>query len=140
MDNSIRKYTYGYDSLSRLTSIYEGATTSEKYNTTYTYDKHGSIETLQRYGKTTLGTYRLVDNLALDYTGNQLTNVTDSATTITLAESNDFKKGSATNPGYAYNKNGAMTKYLNKKISNISYNSLNLPNKLVIDSTTHTYT
>ncbi|MDL2212981.1 RHS repeat-associated core domain-containing protein [Bacteroides sp. OttesenSCG-928-N06] len=140
-NSQTRKYTYNYDALSRLTSAaYNGATTTEKYNTAYTYDKHGNIKTLQRYGKTTSSAYGLVDNLTMNYTGNQLTNVADAGTTVSLAESNDFKKGSTTNPGYAYNKNGAMTKDLNKKITNISYNSLNLPKQLVINGATHTYT
>lgn len=136
-----RKYTYTYDPLSRLTAAaYTGATTAEKYNTSYTYDKHGNIKTLKRYGKTTASAYGLVDNLTMTYAGNQLTNVADAGTTVSLAESNDFKKGSTTNPGYAYNKNGEMTKDLNKKILSISYNSVSLPKSLVINGATHTYT
>ena len=71
---------------------------------------------------------------------NQLTNVSDAAVTVTLSESNDFKKGSAANPGYAYDKNGNLTKDLNKKITAISYNSLYLPELLTIDGVTHKYT
>ncbi|NDV60156.1 RHS repeat domain-containing protein [Bacteroides sp. 519] len=135
-----RNYTYTYDPLSRLTAAAYTGPTAEKYQTVYTYDKHGNIKTLQRYGKTTASAYGLVDNLTMTYAGNQLTNVADAGTTVTLAESNDFKKGSTANPGYAYNKNGSMIKDLNKKISSISYNSLNLPKSLVINGVTHTYT
>ena len=71
---------------------------------------------------------------------NQLTNVSDAAVTVTLSESNDFKKGSAANPGYAYDKNGNLMKDLNKKITAISYNSLYLPELLTIDGVTHKYT
>ncbi len=136
-----RKYNYTYDGLSRLTAAaYTGATTTEKYATAYSYDKNGNILSLSRYGKTTASTYGVVDNLSLTYSGNQLTNVTDAGTTVTLPESNDFKKGSTINPGYAYDKNGNMTKDLNKKITSITYNSLSLPQSLTIDGVTHTYT
>ncbi|WP_349834243.1 RHS repeat domain-containing protein, partial [Bacteroides intestinalis] len=80
------------------------------------------------------------DNLTMTYNGNQLTNVSDAAVTVTLPESNDFKKGSTANPGYAYDKNGNLTKDLNKKITAISYNSLYLPELVTIDGVTHKYT
>ena len=38
-----------------------------------------------------------------------------------------------------YDKNGSLTKDLNKKITNISYNSLHLPQQLAIDGVTHKY-
>lgn len=136
-DGKTHKYTYTYDPLSRIkTAAYTGPTTTEKYQTAYSYDPHGNIETIERYGKTTASAYGIVDKLRMTYTGNQLTNVTDAGTTVSLAESNDFKKGSTTNPGYAYNKNGAMTKDLNKNISSISYNSLSLPKSLTMISQT----
>ena len=140
-DGKTRKYSYTYDGLSRLTAAaYTGAASAEKYAASYSYDKNGNILTLQRYGKTTASAYGLVDNLSLAYTGNQLTNVTDAGTAVTLAESNDFKKGSTANPGYAYDKNGNLTKDLNKKITAITYNALSLPQSLTIDGVTHTYT
>ncbi|MDL2306382.1 hypothetical protein LJC72_13795 [Bacteroides sp. OttesenSCG-928-D19] len=109
-NSQTRKYTYSYDALSRLIlAAYTGANTTDKNNTSYSYDKHGNIETLQRYGKTTASAYGLVDNLTMSYVGNQLTNVADAGVTVSLAESNDFKKAPNSTPGYAYNKNGAMT-------------------------------
>ena len=143
LDGNTRKYTYSYDPLSRLSSAtFSGGKDAERYNTAYSYDKHGNITALQRYGNTAksdLGVYGLVDNLTMTYNGNQLTNVDDAAVTVTLPESNDFKKGSAVIPGYAYDKNGSLTKDLNKKIANISYNSLHLPQQLTIDGVTHKY-
>ena len=144
LDGTTRKYAYSYDPLSRLVSAtFSGGKDAERYSTSYSYDKHGNILSLQRYGKTAnsdLGVYGLADNLTMTYNGNQLTNVSDAAVTVTLPESNDFKKGSAANPGYAYDKNGNLTKDLNKKITAISYNSLYLPELLTIDGVTHKYT
>lgn len=144
LDGRTRKYTYSYDPLSRLRSAtFSGGKDAERYNTAYSYDKHGNITALQRYGNTAksdLGVYGLVDNLTMTYNGNQLINVDDAAVTVTLPESNDFKKGSTVTPGYAYDKNGSLTKDLNKKITNISYNSLHLPQQLAIDGVTHKYT
>jgi RHS repeat-associated protein len=144
LDGTTRKYAYSYDPLSRLVSAtFSGGKDAERYSTSYSYDKHGNILSLQRYGKTAnsdLGVYGLADNLTMTYNGNQLTNVSDAAVTVTLPESNDFKKGSAANPGYAYDKNGNLMKDLNKKITAISYNSLYLPELLTIDGVTHKYT
>ena len=144
LDGTTRKYAYSYDPLSRLVSTtFSGGKDAERYSTSYSYDKHGNILSLQRYGKTAnsdLDVYGLADNLTMTYNGNQLTNVSDAAVTVTLPESNDFKKGSAANPGYAYDKNGNLMKDLNKKITAISYNSLYLPELLTIDGVTHKYT
>ena len=144
LDGTTRKYAYSYDPLSRLVSAtFSGGKDAERYSTSYSYDKHGNILSLQRYGKTAnsdLGVYGLADNLTMTYNGNQLTSVSDAAVTVTLPESNDFKKGSTANPGYAYDKNGNLTKDLNKKITAISYNSLYLPELLTIDGVTHKYT
>ncbi len=39
----------------------------------------------------------------------------------------DFSDGSTATTEYSWDKNGNMTRYLNRKISKIQYNSLNLP-------------
>ncbi|NDV59044.1 hypothetical protein [Bacteroides sp. 519] len=44
-----------------------------QYQTAYTYDKHGNIKSLERYGKTTGSAFGIVDKLTMTYTGNQLT-------------------------------------------------------------------
>ena len=132
-----RGYAFIYDNLSRLYSAnyLENGAANDNYKVIYpSYDKQGNIKTLQRYGKTSATTYNIIDNLTLDYTGNQLLKVEDTAPAIALAESNDFKNYSNTTPEYVYNANGAMTKDLNKGISEIQYNSLNLPRLMDIKS------
>ncbi|MBF0762525.1 RHS repeat-associated core domain-containing protein [Dysgonomonas mossii] len=148
-ESNTRGYTFAYDDLSRLLSTAylkdgvkqnhdteKGATPI--YQTAYSYDKHGNIKTLQRYGKTTASAYGLVDNMTLTYAGNQMVNVLDGIQNFAYAPSADFKDVPNA-PGiveYTYNKNGAMNKDLNKGITEIQYNSLNLPSQMVINSST----
>ena len=136
---SLLGYTFSYDNLSRLTSavyLVNGAvsTAHTDYKTSYSYDKHGNMKTLTRGGVITATTNGLIDNLTMTYTGNQLTKVDDAVGTISLAESMDFKNYSNVATEYTYNANGAMTKDLNKGITEIQYNSLNLPRQMDIKS------
>ncbi|WP_236264046.1 hypothetical protein [Dysgonomonas sp. Marseille-P4677] len=70
--------------------------------------------------------------------GNQMTNVADDMTNFTYIESADFKDKTNldTVVEYTYNANGAMYKDLNKGITGIQYNYLNLPRQMVINSST----
>jgi len=134
-----RGYAFIYDNLSRLYSAnyLENGAANTNYKIAYSYDKHGNLLTLQRYGKTTATTYGLIDNMTantITYTGNQLLKVEDAVANIPLAESADFKNYSNVATEYVYNANGAMTKDLNKGISDIQYNSLNLPRLMDIKS------
>ncbi|MDR2948330.1 MAG: hypothetical protein LBV71_03900 [Prevotella sp.] len=127
-----RKYDFTYDNLSRLKSAGYTGIGNEQYGTSYSYDKHGNMLTLQRCGKKGAGTnavdYGLVDNLTAKYTGNQLKYISDAVDNFTLNSSMDFKEYTeGTNTEYSYNLNGAMYKDLNKGISQIQYNSLDLP-------------
>ena len=136
---SLLGYTFSYDNLSRLTSavyLVNGAvsTAHTDYKTSYSYDKHGNMKTLTRGGVITATTNGLIDNLTMTYTGNQLTKVDDAVGTISLAESMDFKNYSNVATEYTYNANGAMTKDFNKGITEIQYNSLNLPRQMDIKS------
>ncbi|GHV39013.1 hypothetical protein FACS1894179_03270 [Bacteroidia bacterium] len=138
-DSQTRKYTYTYDNLSRLkTAAYTGIG-SEQYGTSYSYDKHGNIKTLQRYGKKDAGngstSFGLVDNLTMDHIGNQLTKVTDTVPNFVYIESADFKNYGGSNAIYTYNLNGAMATDSHKGILGIKYNSLNLPYELLIKNT-----
>ena len=132
---SKRSYRFKYDKLSRLShAAYNGVLSGGMYNTSYTYDKQGNITGLNRIGKTNTVDYGLIDNLTLSYTGNQLTKVEDGVGLISLAESADFKNYSSVATEYFYNANGAMNKDFNKGITEIQYNSLNLPRQMDIKS------
>lgn len=115
-----RRYNYGYDGLSRLTSANYTGIGNEQYGTTYSYDKHGNILTLQRYGKTSESTYGLVNNLTMTYNGNQLAGV---------------QEGTGPVSQYSYDANGNMTTDGRKNLA-ITYNVLNLQQSLSQNGTT----
>ena len=86
------------------------------------YDKNGNILSLQCYGQTSASVYGLIT-----LTGNLLNHVDDTATTSAYNNGFEFKDGVKQANEYVYDANGNLTKDLNKGISNITYNVLNLP-------------
>ncbi|KAA6302468.1 MAG: tRNA nuclease WapA [Candidatus Ordinivivax streblomastigis] len=134
--SKIRKYTFTYDGLSRLKTAVSNSG-SDVFNTSYIYDKHGNITSLSRQGLTATKTYGFIDNLTMDYGNtNQLKNVTDAIVNLSWSNLQDFKDYTKGTVGaeYVYNKNGSMTMDINKGISKIAYNSLNLPQRIDIKS------
>ncbi len=133
-ESKTRGYRFTYDNLSRLTAAgyLENGTANSNFNTTYTYDKHGNMTNLMRRGNTGTSTYGIIDNLTMTYAGNQLIKVEDSGASVSLSASMDFKNGSNTAREYYYNRNGNLTKDVNKGISSIAYNILNLPGTIVM--------
>lgn len=130
-DSGERTYIFEYDELSRLWAanyIPENPYTSVDYLTYYDYDLNGNISEVIRYGAD------VVDNITLTYSGNQLLKADDFGSTVNLSTSADFKDYSKSATEYSYNTNGAMIKDLNKGISDIQYNSLNLPKLMDIKS------
>lgn len=121
-------YNFMYDDLSRLTTAdyLENNVGGMKFNTSYSYDKHGNMLTLSRYGNQTVA----IDNLTFTYQGNQLMRTDDTGTNSTISGSMDFKNGTNTGDDYAYDANGNLTKDLNKNIVDIQYNVLLLPSKV----------
>ena len=95
------------------------------------YDKMGNILGLLRYGQTSSSEYGLIDNLNLTYDGNQLQAVKDNATHSVFGNGMEFEDGANQTIEYAYDKNGNLTKDLNKKIAVIQYNLLNLPSQVI---------
>ena len=146
-ESTIRGYKFTYDGLSRLMNATYGETAGINTNTNRFsenvtgYDKNGNIKTLQRYGQTGASTYGLIDNLTFTLGGNQLTRVDDTVTASAYNGSFEFKDGVKQANEYAYDANGNLTKDLNKGITNISYNCLNLPSVVTFsDGSTITYT
>ena len=100
------------------------------------YDKNGNILSLQCYGQTSASVYALII-----LTGNLLNHVDDTATTSAYNNGFEFKDGVKQANEYNYDSNGNLTKDLNKGITNISYNCLNLPSVVTFsDGSTITYT
>ncbi len=75
----------------------------------------GNILGLLRYGQTDADSYGLVDNLNLTYNGNQLQSVYDSVTNSVFGNGMEFKDNANETVEYEYDKNGNLTKDLNKR-------------------------
>ena len=146
-DRVQRSYTYGYDGLNRLVSAQyaESGRTKRSYimqlsapdfSCSYEYDLNGNPTSIVRKGLrvatgSATGTIRVkyedVDRLTLDYQGNKITKVTDSALRSTYTGAPDFEDGDDSAIEYEYDTNGNMTSDSNRGITGIVYNSLNLP-------------
>ncbi len=146
-ESTVRGYKFTYDGLSRLMNATYGETAGINTNTNRFsenvtgYDKNGNIKTLQRYGQTAASSYGLIDNLTFTLGGNQLSRVDDAAAASAYNGGFEFKDGVKQANEYTYDSNGNLTKDLNKGISNISYNCLNLPSAVTFsDGSTIAYT
>ncbi|MET3034460.1 RHS repeat-associated core domain-containing protein, partial [Chryseobacterium sp. NRRL B-14859] len=129
-DGVLRRYSYSYDALNRLNyghySEPNGTVPQEDhFGETAEYDLNGNITRLYRNAKnTTNGLAMQIDNLSYTYTGNRLLKVTDASQNYL-----GYTGGGNT---IEYDLNGNMTKHLDKGISEIKYNFLNLPNYINI--------
>jgi len=142
-----KAYAYTYDKLNRLLAgIYSEVLTgswqpNDKYseiihngNTSPTYrpyDLNGNIYTLKRNGLTAMNyIVGKIDELTYTYDGNKLIGVDDNISTNYY--SGDFLDNSqyysfTHQPEFTYDKNGNLTKDVNKGITSIAYNYINLP-------------
>ncbi|HEU4554192.1 MAG TPA: DUF6443 domain-containing protein [Chitinophaga sp.] len=137
-----RSYGYNYDNANRLTVA--DYTQQNSGSTSWTrdqmdfsvsnlaYDANGNISSMTQKGM--VGTaISTIDQLSYTYqaNSNKLLSVADPSNTTT-AKLGDFINGNATGDDYAYDVNGNLTKDLNKSISAITYNHLNLPESITI--------
>ncbi|MBZ9731572.1 DUF6443 domain-containing protein [Salegentibacter sp. JZCK2] len=127
-------YGYSYDALNRIT----GATDNTgNYNLSgIAYDKMGNILSLQRQGHISADAslFGTMDDLDYSYNGNQLVQVEDHS-----GNEEGFKDGN-TGIDFAYDVNGNLTSDLNKGITAITYNHLNLPELITIGGQIIDYT
>ena len=135
-ENYQRSYSFHYDDLSRITKAYyqdDESNSQRNYSTFYEYDNMGNIKNLKRNGLANNNPYswKLIDNLTLNYNGNQLSSVTDAPEyEPSYFGAFNFVKANAGTPEYTYDTNGNLTRDSHKKIAKIQYNILNLPSKL----------
>ena len=146
-ESTVRGYKFTYDGLDRVLNATYGETASistnaNRFSENVTgYDKNGNIKSLQRYGQTGASAYGLLDNLTYTLTGNQLSRVDDAVSTAAYGTNTAFVNGASAAGEYAYDVNGNLTKDLNKGITDIQYNVLNLPSTVSFsDGSTITYT
>ena len=146
-DSTVRGYKFTYDGPDRIQNAIYGETASLSTNinrfseNVSEYDKNGNIKSLQRYGRTGASAYGMLDNLTYTLNGNQLTRVDDAVTASAYNGGFEFKDGMKQANEYAYDANGNLTKDLNKGITDIQYNCLNLPSVVTFsDGSAITYT
>lgn len=131
-DNKLRSYKYSYDALHRLTnaeyvgdySLVNNSSQTENYSEgPISYDTNGNITKLERFGLKGNNMIDKIDALSYRYLpySNKLLSIKDNASTDGF---NDKYTGAGE---YTYDANGNMLSDLNKGISNITYNHLNLP-------------
>lgn len=142
-DAIVRAFGYSYDKTNRLTGAdfnqqnAAGTTWTKDVAdfsvTNLSYDANGNIVTMVQKGL--IGkTISPIDNLLYRYqaNSNKLLAVTDANNTVT-AKLGDFNDGAnTTGDDYTYDANGSMSGDMNKGISNITYNHLNLPSSIAI--------
>ncbi|SCW66070.1 DUF6443 domain-containing protein [Mucilaginibacter sp. NFR10] len=134
-------YDYGYDNLNRLLSAVSTTNTSNPKDNLYgenvTYDNMGNISSLGRYDNIPSQGRKQIDTLTYTYNHYQVTQVDDASTYSGLFGFQDPVKVANE---YTYDGNGNELKDLNKGISSISYNLLNLPQTIAkTDGSTVTY-
>lgn len=93
---------------------------------------HRSLTNLMCNGRTGTSTFGTVDNISMSYPGNQLIKADDIGTNITLSASMNFKNNSTAAKEYFYDLNGNLARDLNKRITSITHNLLNLPQTVTI--------
>ena len=130
-----RAYRYTYDSLNRLVNAEYGenhfSTGNGNFNESVSYDGNGNIKTLVRNGQIQGNTYGTIDNLGMEYDGNQLYSVNEMASPLLYSYSLDVKNSSM---DIGYNLNGSLTKDGTRGITNITYDNNNNPVRIQFDN------
>ncbi|MDT7831248.1 DUF6443 domain-containing protein [Flavobacteriaceae bacterium S356] len=133
-DNKERFYTYNYDALNRITEANYDAIDNTETNWfrvfDISYDKNGNLNLLKRHKKGSMNQSVALDYLSYSYdAGNRLEKVDEL-----IPGAGSFEDGSNTGNDYSYDVNGNMIADKNKDITNIEYNHLNLPTKVVFNN------
>jgi RHS repeat-associated protein len=142
-DGEKRKYDFTYDAANRILTADFNQYTSSTFNKTanidfslsnMSYDANGNILSMYQKGLK-LNSSSLIDQLTYTYQAgsNKLQKVTDAVNDNT-SKLGDFKYDAATKTAtdYTYDDNGNLITDVNKKISSIVYNYLNLPSLITI--------
>jgi RHS repeat-associated protein len=139
-DGLQRAYGFTYDPVNRLTQADFTQYTGSTWNTSggidfttrgITYDQNSNILTMNQVGLR-LNTVAVIDSLLYGYNtnSNKISYVTDrqNDTATLLGDFKEYNTGTATD--YSYDGNGNLTLDNNKRIANIHYNHLNLPDSI----------
>ena len=132
-DSKNRAFRYGYDRFGRLSNaVYlEEGVANQHYDESFTYDKMGNVQSINRHGLLDNNQYGTIDSVQIWYIGNQMVHADDAVTGPSYAGAFHFRdsNGYQWDTEYEYDENGRMTKDFNKNILSIQYNLLNLPSR-----------
>ena len=127
--NYVNGYIYRYDYMNRLAltySFYDGELSGRKYSESFGYDAHGNIRSLTRWGSDSI-----LNELSLNYDGNQLINVDDNQSgSHDYATKQYHDNNSSSEDDFAYDVNGNMVYDQDRGIAAIRYNLLNIPDTI----------
>jgi hypothetical protein len=137
--NKLRGYSFKYDNAYRLLAAdfraFGTNWTSDPENNRFTegsiaYDKMGNILQLKRNGTISATAFGVMDDLTYTYGGNKLLKVDEKATGN---RAYGFKEPTPTTSNeFTYDVNGNLKTDVNKGITAVAYNYLNLPEQVTI--------
>lgn len=137
--NKLRGYAFKYDNAYRLLAAdfraFGTNWTADPENNRFTegsiaYDKMGNILQLKRNGTISATAFGIMDDLTYTYAGNKLLKVDEKATGN---RSYGFKEPTPTvGDEFTYDVNGNLKTDVNKGITAVAYNYLNLPEQVTI--------
>ena len=134
-DDTRRAYGYTYDAMNRITAAdftdnFSSTSSTGQFNTTYSYDRNGNLQSLVRNGWQNGSNYNGMDVLTYSYESNNPNKLIK-----VLDDGNDdygFKDLANSNTEYTYDANGNMISDANSDITDIEYNFLNLPTQITV--------
>lgn len=138
-DEVERAYRYDYDGLKRLVMAdydHVGGYATEDFSVSdLDYDEQGNIISIKRQGlgayNNGIPTFGEIDDLTYDYDGNQLVKVTDNASYQEGIAQDFIPPTVPEEVQYFYNEEGQLIADKNKGIETITYNTLDLPEKII---------
>ena len=124
--NTINGYMYMYDPLNRLKytySILNGEFGDYYYTEAFQYDKQSNITRLERWGDS----FDAINQLSFFYDGNRVDKITDNGYPPCGYRDKHYRDEADADPEMGYDANGNMVYDLDRGISAVRYNRLNLP-------------
>ena len=129
-DNN-RGYTFTYDKMNRMTEAVYGeqnfTNNVSRFNESVHYNSNSSADRIIRNGLKQNGSYGAIDDLALSYTGAQLSSVDENADNVLYEGAFHFNGSKGSSSTFLYNGNGALICDASKGITHIDYDNNNNP-------------
>lgn len=125
-----RRYGFVYDGVNRLAAGFyqlDNNPYTKEYTEVADYDMNGNITMLNRTGQIINTAAEVMDDLKYTYDGNQLTYMQETGNGNALS---GYPLSAGIGQNIGYDDNGNMINHLDKGITSMSYNYLNLPSSI----------